>query len=69
MNEIVLKVNGMMCVGCENRIKNAIQNIHGVKEVTADHTIGKVIVSFDKDISQEIIKETLEDIGYEIIEK
>ena len=31
MKEIVLKVNGMMCGGCENRVKNVVQNIDGVE--------------------------------------
>ena len=44
MKETNLIVNGMMCGGCENRVKNAIKNIKGVENVTADHNTGKVIV-------------------------
>ena len=69
MEEIVLKVNGMMCGGCENRIKNAIKNINGVENVTADHNTGKVIVISDNEVSTEIIKEALEDIGYEVVKE
>ena len=67
MKEINLIVNGMMCGGCENRVKNAIKNIEGVENVTADHNTGKVIVISDNEVSEEIIKETLEDIGYEVV--
>ncbi len=67
MKEIILKVNGMMCGGCENRVKNAVGAIEGVKSVTADHTIGKVFVTANDDVSKEVIKETLEDVGYEVI--
>lgn len=67
MKEIILKVNGMMCGGCENRVKNAVGNIKGVESVTADHTTGKVIVTANANISKESIKETLEDVGYEIV--
>lgn len=69
MKEIVLKVNGMMCGGCENRVKNAVQNIDGVESVTADHNTGKVVVKTNKEVSENIIKETLEDIGYEIVKE
>lgn len=69
MEEIVLKVNGMMCGGCENRVKNAVQNIDGVESVNADHNTGKVIVIKNKNISKNIIIETLEDIGYEIVKE
>ena len=67
MKETNLMVNGMMCGGCENRVKNAIKNIEGVENVAADHNTGKVIVISDNEVSEEIIKETLEDIGYEVV--
>ena len=69
MKETILIVNGMMCGGCENRVKNAIKNIEGVENVTADHNTGKVIVISDNEVSEEIIKETLEDIGYEVVKE
>lgn len=67
MKETILIVNGMMCGGCENRVKNAIKNIEGVENVTADHNTGKVIVISNNEVSEKIIKETLEDIGYEVV--
>lgn len=67
MKETILIVNGMMCGGCENRVKNAIKNIEGVENVTADYNTGKVIVISNNEVSEEIIKETLEDIGYEVV--
>ena len=69
MKETKLIVNGMMCGGCENRVKNAIKNIEGVENVTADHKTGKVIVISNNEVSEEIIKETLEDIGYEVVKE
>ena len=69
MKETILIVNGMMCGGCENRVKNAIKNIEGIENVTADHNTGKVIVISNNEISEKIIKETLEDIGYEVVKE
>ena len=69
MKETNLIVNGMMCGGCENRVKNAIKNIEGVENVTADHNTGRVIVISDNEVSEEIIKEALEDIGYEVVKE
>ena len=66
MNEINIKVNGMMCGGCENRVKNALENIEGVKNVTADHTTGNVNVVCDA-VDVKMLEETIEDIGYEVI--
>ena len=67
MKETIINVKGMVCGGCENRVKNAIKNIEGVEDVTADHNTGKVIVISNNEVSEEIIKETLEDIGYEVV--
>ena len=69
MKKTNLIVNGMMCGGCENRVKNAIKNIEGVENVTADHNTGKVIIVSNNEVSEEIIKETLEDIGYEVVKE
>ena len=69
MKETILIVKGMMCEGCENRVKNAIKNIEGVENVTAEHKTGKVIVVSNNEVSEEIIKETLEDIGYEVVKE
>ena len=66
MNEINIKVKGMMCGGCENRVKNALENIEGVKNVTADHTTGNVNVVYDA-VDVKMLEETIEDIGYEVI--
>ena len=36
--EKTFKVEGMMCGGCENRVKNALKTIDGVEDVFASHT-------------------------------
>ncbi len=69
MKETILIVNGMMCGGCENRVKNAIKNMEGVENVTADHNTGKVTVVSNNQVSKEMIKETLQDIGYEVVKE
>ena len=45
MEKINLKVNGMVCTGCENRVKNALMNIEGVKKVSADHKKNLVTIT------------------------
>ena len=69
MKEIVLKVNGMMCEGCENRVKNSLKTIDGVEEVIAEHNTGKVIVKANNEVSKELIIQTIEDIGYDVIKE
>ena len=69
MNEIILNVKGMMCEGCENRIKNAVKNIEGVDEVRADHRTGKVTVTTNKDVEKKVISVVIDDIGFDVVEE
>lgn len=69
MSEIILNVKGMMCEGCENRIKNVVKNIDGVDEVKADHKTGNVTVLVSKDIDRKKISEAIADIGYEVVKE
>ena len=68
MKETVIKVKGMVCGGCENWVQNAIKNIEGIKEVVADHNKGIVTVTSNEEVSENTIKEKIEDIGFEVEE-
>ncbi len=67
MKETVLNVKGMMCSGCENRVKNAIKNLEGVEKAEADYKTGKVVITANDAINPEQFKEIIEDIGYEVV--
>lgn len=67
MKEINLKVEGMVCSGCENRVKNALKDIPEVKEVVARHTDGIVVITLNKDIDVNTLKEKIEDLGFEVL--
>ncbi len=67
MKEINIKVSGMVCGGCENRVRNAISTIEGVESVTADHNTGKVVVSAKDEVKESEIEEKVEDIGFEVV--
>ena len=69
MKQINLKVNGMVCNGCENRVKNVLKNIEGVSDVTASYKSGVVTVTLNEEIAEDLIQETIENLGYEIIEE
>lgn len=65
MKGINLKVKGMHCEGCENRIKNSLSTIDGVDEVIANHIDGTVLIKTNKEVDLEEIKEKIEDLGFE----
>ncbi len=68
MKELVIKVEGMMCSGCENRVQNALKTVEGVEKVVANHVDGTVTVTLNKDIDEKVIKDKIDDIGYSIKE-
>ena len=69
MKETIIKVDGMVCNGCENRVKNALKTITGVEDVIADHTTGIVTVTSNDEVSENVLKEKIEDIGFEVVKE
>ncbi len=67
MEKIIIKVNGMVCGGCEKRVKNALENIEEIKKVDANHKKGTVTISLKNDIETKIIEEKIEDLGFEVV--
>ena len=69
-NKIEIKISGMSCTGCENRVENILKNIKNVESVNANYNTGIIEIETNniKDLDIDIIKETLEDLGYDILE-
>lgn len=68
MKEIEINVKGMVCGGCEKRVRSAVSSIEGVENVIANHETGKVDVAYKDNIDVQAIKEKIEDIGFEVVE-
>ncbi len=69
MKETIINVNGMACTGCENRIQNALKSIDGVETVVANHNNGTVKVTAKDEVSVNVLKEKIEDIGFEVVKE
>ena len=69
MKEMIIKVTGMMCAGCENRVQNAVKLLAGVEEVIANHENGIVKVVSTENVTIESVKEAIEDLGFDIVEE
>ena len=68
MKEVIIKVEGMMCSGCENRVQNALKEIEGVDTVVANHEEGTVKVTLASDVDVTVLNETIEDLGFDVEE-
>lgn len=69
MNKLNIRVKGMVCGGCENRVKNAVSTIDKISSVEADYKTGIVTIISEDNIDKEIIVETINDIGFEVIKE
>lgn len=62
-----LNVTGMHCTGCEQRMTRSLEQLPGVKVLTADHRQGEVEVRLNPaQASLEQVRERIEQMGYEV---
>lgn len=66
--EIRLKVEGMMCDGCENRIEKALKELPNVESVEANHKEDFVVICLNGDCEKNKIKEKIENLGFQVKE-
>ena len=60
-------VEGMTCEHCKNRVEKSINDIEGVA-ATVNLKKKEVLVSLEKHVSDEQIREAIEKAGYQVIE-
>ena len=65
--EKYMKIEGMMCGHCEARVKKCLEEIDGVTEAIVSHENDSAKVLLSKDVSDEILKKTVEDQGYKVL--
>ena len=67
MEKIELKIKGMHCVSCENKVKEAISSLKGVKDAKVDYAAEKATIEFDSEKTNiENITKTIKNAGYEV---
>ena len=65
--ETILNIEGMMCPHCEARVKKVLEELDGVTEVIPSHKEGTAVVKMTKQVSEELLKKTVEDQGYKVL--
>lgn len=67
MTDLRIQINGMTCQHCVMRVKQAIESLPGIQDVTVE--IGTASISFDASvIQQKEIEEAIVTAGYTIRE-
>ncbi len=68
MEEVQLRVSGMSCTGCEQRIEKALGRVEGVLRSAADHRAGQVRVVFaPARTSEQSVRACIERAGYGVL--
>ncbi|MBQ7955164.1 MAG: heavy metal translocating P-type ATPase [Lachnospiraceae bacterium] len=65
--EKTMKIEGMMCGHCEARVKKVLEALPEVKEAIVSHVEGTAVVKLDAEISDEVLKKTVEEQDYKVI--
>lgn len=70
MENIILKINGMKCTGCSQRVEKALKNTDGVEEASVNLETKEANITYNKDeVSYEEICNTILDLGFEVEEQ
>lgn len=67
MQQITLKIDGMICGMCESHINESIRNNFSVKKVTSSHTKGETVILTENDLNEAKLKETIDKTGYKLL--
>ncbi len=65
ISEVIIKVEGMTCAGCEFNVENAVKKLDGIMGVKASYQKGEVYIKFEKGkVSIDNIVEAINKVGY-----
>ncbi|MDE6054284.1 MAG: heavy metal translocating P-type ATPase, partial [Lachnospiraceae bacterium] len=62
-----MKIEGMMCGHCEARVKKCLEALEQVTEAVVSHEAGTAVLTLNAEVSDEILKKTVEDQDYKVI--
>ncbi len=65
--EKILKIEGMMCGHCEAAVKKALEALPQVSEARVSHEEGTAVVTLQEEVSDTILKETVEARDYQVV--
>lgn len=63
MNKITLKIEGMHCNACSNRLENALMKKEHIKKVSVSFEKKEATIEYDT-ITKKEIEEYISDIGF-----
>ena len=62
-----VKIEGMMCVHCEARVKKTLEAIDGIESAAPDHTADTAVITLSKDVPESVIRAAIEAQDYTFV--
>ena len=62
-----IKIEGMMCGHCEATVKKALEALDQVDAAEVSHEAGTAVVTLNSDVSDDVLKKTVEDKDYKVV--
>ncbi|MBR2057249.1 MAG: cation transporter, partial [Clostridia bacterium] len=63
-----MKIEGMMCPHCENRVRKTLEAMDGIESAVVSHVEGTAVLTLTKEVDNDLLKKTIEDQGYPVLE-
>jgi len=61
-----IKIDGMSCMHCVKKVEDALKKVKGIKQVEVNLEEKKATVTMKQEVSNEELKNTIEDLGYNV---
>jgi len=65
--EKTMKIEGMMCMHCEARVKKALEAVEGVSAAAVSHEAGTAVVTMSVPVSDETLTKAVEEQDYKVL--
>ena len=70
MKKVEIKVEGMHCEGCSNRLSRVLNNVDGVKEANVSLENKLASIEYDENITKiEDLEESIKEAGFEVVKE
>lgn len=62
-----IRIEGMMCMHCEARVKKILEALDGVSSAQVSHEAGTAVVTLSEDVSNDVLTQTITAQDYKVI--
>ena len=66
MEQIIAKIDGMMCGMCESHINDVVRKAARVNKVTSSHTKGETVIRSEQPLDQQALRDAIAATGYTV---